>query len=708
MAPLRDTMSLRPQGFYGYAFVFARTLEIMALVAILGLLGNFIFMLTTSKQNPAASLVVALIITSFAILWTSLSWNGYSKRYLPYRATWIVDILFLIPFATFTVLLGLPLSTATCSELGNNSFTLDVPAGGRLNFTGQGQAACVRLFGVWGLLMGVCALFGISALSAGFLQLGERRLALEVQNAREGAGGGGYYPQQAPGQMELGDFQGPKSQKSWDSVSSSDGGARNDPYPSIIVNNVSRKLSTRGPSPSPYYRSESAMSNERTAPGPTSRYDGIKRAGLPSSVKMPPGSRSLDPRDDDYDDDAELAWPRQMARTERRYPKDYDDDGKQRQKGSKSANGSPEIGLGLGGVLRTSPPPLSPTTPATAVRATRPSGQRILTIKTGGLLGSSLKNESSTRSSRWRRKRNVHNGGGEESAISPAGTIPIALSLSTLPPSSNKTTKTPDTEPKRRGAAAEDNDIYTLPSTTYSIKTTPETNNTPIKKSLPIPKTLTGMADAYLDRYNGSKTKPRDRARTRTGGDDDNRQTSFENIPVSPLSPLLGDMRQQQETNSKKTAKPLLPTTTYDAKAASIKKPVFGGSSGGGGYLLRSIRDSILPQPQQAEVVDLEAAAPGASGSSSKRNRGGGGGNRITRMLSRRETAAKTEDDEDGDGGGGGWWDLFLPSAMDSTVKPPPVPPKRTEEEIAAAAVGKWRRPGRSVDGPEYDPRNMI
>ena len=60
-APLRDTMSLRPQGFYGYAFVFARTAEIMALVAVVGLVGNFIFMMTTSKQSPAASLVITLV-----------------------------------------------------------------------------------------------------------------------------------------------------------------------------------------------------------------------------------------------------------------------------------------------------------------------------------------------------------------------------------------------------------------------------------------------------------------------------------------------------------------------------------------------------------------------------------------------------------------------------------------------------------------------
>ncbi|KAK4209687.1 hypothetical protein QBC37DRAFT_294078, partial [Rhypophila decipiens] len=184
-APLRDTMSLRPQGFYGYAFVFARTAEIMALIAVVGLVGNFIFMMTSSKQSPAASLVVTLIFTCFAILWTSCSWNGYSRRYLPYGATWFIDVLFLVPFATVTVLLGLPLSTTTCREVPNASFSLNIPAGGRISFTGKGQEACIKLFAVWGILMGICALFGISAVSAGLLQLGERQLGDALQDARE-------------------------------------------------------------------------------------------------------------------------------------------------------------------------------------------------------------------------------------------------------------------------------------------------------------------------------------------------------------------------------------------------------------------------------------------------------------------------------------------------------------------------------------------
>ncbi|KAM7188450.1 hypothetical protein V8F20_010566, partial [Naviculisporaceae sp. PSN 640] len=184
-APLRDTMSLRPQGFYGYAFVFARTAEIMSLIAIVGLVGNFIFMMTSSKQSPATSLVITLVFTSFAILWTCFSWNGYSRRYLPYAATWLIDVLFLVPFATVTVLLGLPLSTTTCRDVGRAGLSLNIPAGGRVNFTGRGQEACVKLFAVWGLLMGVCALFGISAVSVGLLQLGERQLGDALNDARE-------------------------------------------------------------------------------------------------------------------------------------------------------------------------------------------------------------------------------------------------------------------------------------------------------------------------------------------------------------------------------------------------------------------------------------------------------------------------------------------------------------------------------------------
>ncbi|KAK4129143.1 hypothetical protein N657DRAFT_686525 [Parathielavia appendiculata] len=186
---VRDTLSLRPQGFYGYAFLTARVAQTVVLVVITGLAGQLIANTARDRQASSGSLVVIVVFTSASLVWALFSWTGYSRRYLPYVGTLSIDLLLLIPLVVISTILGLPLADANCADVApNGRLEVTVPPGksvGRIVFLSDGRAACFRLFTVWGLLIAACALFALSALSVAFLQLGERQLRKAVFAVRE-------------------------------------------------------------------------------------------------------------------------------------------------------------------------------------------------------------------------------------------------------------------------------------------------------------------------------------------------------------------------------------------------------------------------------------------------------------------------------------------------------------------------------------------
>lgn len=137
------------------------------------------------------------------MIWTLFSWTGYSRRYLPYAATWCTDVVFLVPCVAITIVLGLPMADVSCAAIATNGkFEITTPPGssfGRVSFPSDGRASCVRLLAVWVLLIVLCALFTLTALSIGFLDLGERQLRKAIFAVRDeprGGGGGGFYGQE--------------------------------------------------------------------------------------------------------------------------------------------------------------------------------------------------------------------------------------------------------------------------------------------------------------------------------------------------------------------------------------------------------------------------------------------------------------------------------------------------------------------------------
>lgn len=129
--------------------------------------------------------------------------TAYHDSHIPYLLTLVVEIVFLIPFAVFAVILGQPLSITTCSDLPSNANHVALPISSvagqpvsYLVFSGAGQTTCYELMAIWGLMIALCVLFTITAVTALFLLLGKRR------------GGGGPGKGSMPGSPRMGSYAG--------------------------------------------------------------------------------------------------------------------------------------------------------------------------------------------------------------------------------------------------------------------------------------------------------------------------------------------------------------------------------------------------------------------------------------------------------------------------------------------------------------------
>lgn len=143
--------------------------------------------------------------------------TAYDDTHIPYLATFAADLVFLVPFVVFAIILGQPLSVTTCSDLPVNASHVALPistlAGQPVSyvvFSGAGQTTCYELMAVWGLMIALSILFAMSSISAGFLFLGKRRSA-DVNgfdmSGPPGAGkfpGGGMYPNDSQIEMAPG------------------------------------------------------------------------------------------------------------------------------------------------------------------------------------------------------------------------------------------------------------------------------------------------------------------------------------------------------------------------------------------------------------------------------------------------------------------------------------------------------------------------
>ncbi|KAK0656906.1 hypothetical protein B0T16DRAFT_488138 [Cercophora newfieldiana] len=151
--------SLKPRGFYGWAFVAARVINFLILVTLVALIGRFLALPDGDRQNQDTSLIATLVLTNLALFWSVVSWSGYSKRHIRFAVTWTVDLAFVIAFTGQIALIGVFLQTSqVCSATSEKIL-----------------AICPTLNLVWYLSIGVCALFAASGFSVGWVHLTARR-----------------------------------------------------------------------------------------------------------------------------------------------------------------------------------------------------------------------------------------------------------------------------------------------------------------------------------------------------------------------------------------------------------------------------------------------------------------------------------------------------------------------------------------------------
>jgi len=209
-------MGIKEHGYYGFAFVGSRPTQIVSLIAVIGMVGNFIAEIAKTKQRAPPELIGTIVMSCITILWTILSVTAYDDDHIPYLATCAIDIVLLIPFIVFAALLGNPLSIVSCGDLPKATSTLNTTVillqsspnklpGSVMtltNFVDAEQTLCYESMAVWGLLIALCVLFAVSAFAAGLLFIGKRRLQ-RAQNPPSPPVGGGAGDIQPNGRPKL-------------------------------------------------------------------------------------------------------------------------------------------------------------------------------------------------------------------------------------------------------------------------------------------------------------------------------------------------------------------------------------------------------------------------------------------------------------------------------------------------------------------------
>ncbi|KAL0475166.1 hypothetical protein QR685DRAFT_488485 [Neurospora intermedia] len=139
-----------------------------------GIDGSLLGNMTKAGESPTTSLVALMILTSASLLWCLFSLFGYSRHHFPYKVTIVTDLVFLIAFGVFSVLLGLPMHDGgtKCPRVkAEGGFALQAGPLGVLNFSGEpnGRVSCTKIYLLWVLMLVDCASFVLSAASVGVI-----------------------------------------------------------------------------------------------------------------------------------------------------------------------------------------------------------------------------------------------------------------------------------------------------------------------------------------------------------------------------------------------------------------------------------------------------------------------------------------------------------------------------------------------------------
>jgi len=164
-------------------FFLVRVLQVIAMIAIVGMTANFVSLIVSSGITPPKEFVGTLSVTCIATLYCLVSIAFYwSEANLGLFVMSGVDSLLLIAFIVVAVTVGKPLSFLNCYVIGSASqeveaasayaFTASVAEnintwGNKValgSWAGATKANCFETKAIWGLSIALCLLFTTSCI----------------------------------------------------------------------------------------------------------------------------------------------------------------------------------------------------------------------------------------------------------------------------------------------------------------------------------------------------------------------------------------------------------------------------------------------------------------------------------------------------------------------------------------------------------------
>ncbi|KAL4930484.1 uncharacterized protein BDV17DRAFT_289714 [Aspergillus undulatus] len=171
-------------GALSATFLLARLIQCCSLIAIIGLVANFIAEIVSYDAKPPSIFIGTISVTCIAVIYCIITSILFIDDILPFLAAGGVDFLLLIAVIVVSVIIGKPLSYLDCGDIGEILSSRDGDDGssaytfathlssylGNLSgavdykaWIGASRGVCVEAKSVWGLCIAMCIMFFFTA-----------------------------------------------------------------------------------------------------------------------------------------------------------------------------------------------------------------------------------------------------------------------------------------------------------------------------------------------------------------------------------------------------------------------------------------------------------------------------------------------------------------------------------------------------------------
>lgn len=160
-------------GALGHLFTAARAVQMISLITIIGLASNFIAEIVATQEAAGSLLIGTLSITCIAALYIIVTYILYFDNQLSFLLSTGIDSLLLIALIVIAVKTGMPISYLHCNALSSNgsvsAFVESVEDNMKSTnywvWVGASKASCYEMKSIWGLSIGLCVLFFLTAVA---------------------------------------------------------------------------------------------------------------------------------------------------------------------------------------------------------------------------------------------------------------------------------------------------------------------------------------------------------------------------------------------------------------------------------------------------------------------------------------------------------------------------------------------------------------